>query len=131
MNAAPADAPARRRGLAFRHVAAAIMVTAAVGMTVALAAGGSSSAASRRELPAHPTIQIDGLRYEYDALRDYERLLDVSDPGKAPADVTSARAGDVLRLRARVLSDLGIDSLDVLRDAHREAADALRHLGYM
>lgn len=80
-------------------------------------------------LPAFPALERDGLRWEYDALADHERLLDVS--GGARVDVTADRPDLVLALRVEALRALGVRDLGALREAHRPAAETLRRLGYL
>lgn len=119
-------------------VGAAVAVFAALG---ALAAGAALAtrdapaqvvaASAEATLPAHPWLERDGIRYEYDALRDNERVLLVDPASGSLVDVSAERPADLARLRALLLRELGVSSLATLRDAHAPAAAALRRLGYL
>lgn len=114
------------------RVVAAVLVLAAAGAGLFFAFGrdgGGGATVDAGTLAPLQHIERDGLRYEYDALTDAERLLDVSDPS-APKDVSKSRPADVERLRADLVARLGISGLGALRDAHKAAADELRRLGY-
>lgn len=110
--------------------AASIAVLGIAAMALTWAAQ-SPSGAARADLPARPSLEADGLRYEFDALTGCERLWDLSDPSQAPRNVIRERAIDARNLRRSLERQLGVESLDELRDAHRSGADALRRLGYL
>jgi hypothetical protein len=78
--------------------------------------------------PAHASVDEAGLRYEYDALCDRERLVETARPD---VDLSSERPADVLRLRAVMLRRLGLADLEAMRAPHRAAAEELHRLGYL
>lgn len=89
----------------------------------------SDTAAAVEREGARYTVVEGGLRYEYQAVLGIETLVDTRS-ATPRADLRAVRPGDVVRLRARLLEDVGADSLECVRAAHEPEIAALRSLGY-
>ena len=118
-----------RRSALSRTAIASVVIAVAVGGAFLL--HGTSARAGGKKLPAYATIERNGLRYEYDALTGREHLYVVAEPLATRRDVVGERPADVQRLRRELESELGIQSVETLRDVHREEAEVLRRLGYL
>ncbi len=110
----------------------ALLIT---GATLWIGCGNGKEANGRTEpLPAVPTVltyQSDGLRYTFHVVTGGEALFDVvADPGYLE-NLVPTRTHDARRLRRLLEIDLGVDSLDDLREAHRGKIEELEALGYL
>lgn len=119
-----------------RAIAAGGIVVLAIAAAAfaAVRASGSANDVARTPgsdvVPAEVWIDDDGLRLVFDALRDREIVLDVTNP-RAPRVVESPCADDVARLRAALARKLGLADLRQLVRAHGATAEELRRLGYL
>jgi len=110
-----------------RRTLAAIVILA----TAAVAVGTSLPAsADKGALRARPVIVQGALRYEFDTLTGREWLFDTTGDGE-PRNVLASRPAAARRLRQALEAQIGVGSLDELRDAQAPTADALRRLGYL
>jgi len=114
---------------------ALVLALVTTGAVLWIGPGAEKEANGRTEpLPAIPTVltyQSDGLRYTYHVVTGGEALFDVvADPGFLE-NLLPTRTHDAWRLRRLLEIDLGVDSLDDLREAHRAKIDELEALGYL
>jgi hypothetical protein len=126
---APGSVPpwrSRTRALAALAVAAAAAVAWAVP-----SGSGDLERTDPAALPAYAHIERDGLRYEFEALTSRERLSEIAPDGSRGRDVLAERRDAAARLRAALEAELGVDSLERLVEAHSDAAESLRALGYL
>jgi hypothetical protein len=121
----------RRSRARLRLAAGCALVAAAVVAVVAAARLHADTPVLRAPLPAYATIERDGLRYEFEALRGRESLVEIGPDGRPGRDVLLERGDAARRLRAALEAELGVDSLDRLVEAHHDAAESLRRLGYL
>jgi len=123
---ASSAAPVLGRRSRWRLGAAAVVIAVA---GVLLVRGAARASVLPKELPAHPVVERDGLRYEFNALTGVESLLDLS--ASPPRELVRHREEELSRMRDLLCRDLRIDGLGRLVDAHREQAEGLRRLGYL
>lgn len=120
----PAVAPKRSRTR---------IVLAASALVVAGAAlvGAAVLVRTPREVRAVYTIERDGLRYEFHAVTGAESLWRTDARPGQQFNLIRDRAGDGRRLRRELEKELGVESLDELREEHRDVIEHLRELGYI
>jgi len=81
-------------------------------------------------LPAFAVFDADGWRYEFHAVTGRERLVRLADVPNGE-NLADAEPEVTARMRTSLAADLGLESLEELREAHRDAIDRLRALGYL
>ena len=101
---------------------------------VAVLAFGSSRLLDRAEVvqtDAIVRIDLDGLRYSFQPVTGDEALFDLESDPDCLVNLAADRFDDVIRLRRRMLDELGVPDLATLREPHAEAIERLRSLGYL
>lgn len=76
-------------------------------------------------------IDLDGLRYSFQPVTGDEALFDLERDPDCLVNVAPTRIDDMVRLRRRLLDELGVPDLATLREPHAEAIERLRSLGYL
>ncbi len=82
-------------------------------------------------VPSVLTYQSDGLRYTFHAVTGGEALFDVEADPSLLRNLLPPRFDDARRLRRLLEIELGVESLDDLREVHRTKIDELESLGYL
>jgi hypothetical protein len=111
-------------------------------LAILLAAGGGLALVAVPQFlaPAEPHVErsvglirlTDGeLQYTYHLVTGSEALFDLGDDPRALRNLALQQPNDLSRMRARLLADLGVASLEVLRAPHRQTIRRLEALGYL
>lgn len=123
----PSPSPGRRRRLA----ALIILASAAGGLAlVALPHLGATPPAVQRSA-GFVRLTEGSLQYTFHLVTGSEALFDLSNDPKALRNLAARRPEDLVRMRLRLIDDLGVKSLDDLRAPHRKTIERLEALGYL
>ena len=128
----PTTSPSRRT-VHLRLFATAALLVASAAAYAALAKGGHGGEfadGDRSGPPAFGAVVADGWRYEFHAVTGRERLVRIAD-GPTAENLVAEEQEVAERMRTSLAHHMGLNSLDELREAHRDATERLRALGYL
>jgi len=81
--------------------------------------------------PAILKYDKDGLRYTYHVPTASESLFDLAADPRCLVNLAQQRPDVLERMRAELEAELGVESLDVMREDFSEHIERLRDLGYL
>ena len=82
-------------------------------------------------VPSLLTLESDGLRYTYHVVSGSEALFEVRHDPELLRNLLSELTEDARRLRRRLEKNLGVRSLDDLRESRCQEIEDLKALGYL
>jgi len=92
---------------------------------------GDPRAEAADPVPSVLRIEERGLRYTYHVISGSEALFDLrADPGSL-RNLLPTRAAEAARLRRALERQLGVSSLEQLRESRRHRIEELKALGYL
>jgi hypothetical protein len=121
----------RQRRLVRLVAGLALLAASAVAFLAAAAPTGAPETGTAADACAQVVFAIEreGFRYEFNAVTGVTTLRALG--GDLHPNVIAERPQEAARLEKALLEDVGAESLEALREPHRETIESLESLGYL